>query len=154
MNDVRGERTVDGCAEKRAKMRGHRMQGGGKEEDEWCQSGEQTADGFAEKRAKMRGVATQWAPEGNEWRIQTHQTYRASWVNTWHPDAKVIRQMHFFFLLIKGGSSVIFLEGKTSGNSEMKSGVSGFVMVESRVLFAFLQLSVILFSGKEMMAFP
>ena len=35
--------------------------------------GERTADGSAEKRAKMRRVATQWAPEGNEWRIQTHQ---------------------------------------------------------------------------------
>ena len=34
--------------------------------------GKRTADGSAEKGAKMRSVATQWAPEGNEWRIQTH----------------------------------------------------------------------------------
>ena len=72
MNGVGVERTGDGSEEKRGKMGGHRVQGGGKEEDEWSQ-GERTADGFAEKRAKMRGVATQWAPEGNEWRIQTHQ---------------------------------------------------------------------------------
>ena len=54
----------------------------------------------------------------------------------------------------RGGSSVIFLEGNTSGNSEMKSGVSEFVMAENLVLFAFLQASGIPFSGKEMMAFP
>ena len=97
MNDVRGERTVDGCAEKRAKMRGHRMQGGGKEEDEWRQGGERTADGFAEKRAKMRGVATQWAPEGNEWRIQTQQAYRASRANAGRPDADAFRWTHILF---------------------------------------------------------
>ena len=91
MNGVGGERTADGSAEKRAKMRGHRVQGGGKEEDEWRQGGERTADGFAEKRAKMRGVATQWGPEGNEWRIQTHQAYGASRTNAGRPDA------HFFF---------------------------------------------------------
>ena len=54
----------------------------------------------------------------------------------------------------RGGSSVIFLEGKTSGNWKMKSGVSVFVMAENLVLFSFLQVTVIPFSGKEMMAFP
>ena len=49
---------------------------------------------------------------------------------------------------------MIFLEGKTSGNSEMKSGVSEFVMEENRVLDALLHLRVIPFSGKEIMAFP
>ena len=49
---------------------------------------------------------------------------------------------------------MIFLEGKTSGNSEMKSGVSEFVMADNQVLFAFLQVRVIPFSGNEMMAFP
>ena len=49
---------------------------------------------------------------------------------------------------------MIFLEGKTSGNLEMKSGVSDCVMAENLVLFAFLQVRVIPFSGKEKMAFP
>ena len=49
---------------------------------------------------------------------------------------------------------MIFLEGKTSGNLEMKSGVSDFIMAENLVLFAFLHVRVIPFSGKEMMAFP
>src|ERR1700761_1526417 len=104
MNGVGGERTADGSAEKRAKMGGHRVQGGGKEEDEWRQGGERTADGFAEKRAKRRGVATQWAPEGNEWRIQTHQAYGASRANAGRPDADAIRRTHIFFLLMSFSS--------------------------------------------------
>ena len=63
-------------------------------------------------------------------------------------------RLRWWLIWRRGGSSVTFLEGKTSGNSEMKSGVSGFVMVENRVLFAFLHVRVIPFSGKEMMAFP
>ena len=55
---------------KEGKMGGHWAQGGGKEVDGWRQGGARTADGSAEKRAKMRGVATQWAPEGGEWRIR------------------------------------------------------------------------------------
>ena len=100
MNGVGGERTADGSAEKRAKMGGHRVQGGGKEEDEWRQGVERTADGFSEKRAKMRCVATQWAPEGNEWRIQTHQAYGASRANAGRPDADAICRTHIFFLLM------------------------------------------------------
>ena len=53
-------------------MVGHWAQGGVTDVHGWRQGGERTADGSAEKEAKMRGVATQWAPEGNEWRIQTH----------------------------------------------------------------------------------
>ena len=97
MNGVGGEQTANGSAEKRAKMGAHEVQGGGKEEDEWSQGGERTPDGFAEKRAKMRGVATQWVPEGNEWRIQTHQAYRASHVNAERVDAEAIRRMPNFF---------------------------------------------------------
>ena len=100
MNGVGGERTADGSAEKRAKMGGHRVQGGGKEEDEWRQGGERTADGFAEKSAKIRGVATQWAPEGNESRIQMHWAYGASRTNAGHQDADAICWMHVFFLLM------------------------------------------------------
>ena len=48
---------------------------------------------------------------------------------------------------------MIFLEGKTSGNSEMKSGVSEFIMAENLVLFAFLHVRVIPFSGRGMMVF-
>ena len=48
----------------------------------------------------MRGVATQWAPGGNEWRIQIHQAYGASRADTWRPDADAIRQTHIFFLLM------------------------------------------------------
>ena len=100
MNGVGGKRTADGSAEKRAKMEGHWAQGGGKEVDGWRQGGERTADGSAEKRAKIRGVATQWAPEGNEWRIQTHQAYGASRADTWRPDADLIRRTHIFLLLM------------------------------------------------------
>jgi len=49
---------------------------------------------------------------------------------------------------------VIFLAGKTSGNSEMKSGVSEFVSPENLALFPFLQGRVIPFFGNEMMEFP
>src|ERR1700744_1836883 len=63
-------------------------------------------------------------------------------------------RLRWWLIWRKGGSSVIFLEGKTSGNSEMKSGVSGFVMAENLVLLAFLQVRVIPFTGKEMMVFP
>ena len=72
MNSVGGKRTADRFPEERAKMGGHCVQGGGKEVDGWRPGGAQTADGSTEKRAKMSRVATQWAPEGNEWRIQTH----------------------------------------------------------------------------------
>ena len=101
MNGVGGKRTADGSAEKRAKMGGHWVQGGGKEVDGWRQGGERTADRSAEKGAKMRGVAMQWAPEGNEWRIQTHQAYGASRADTGHPDADAIRGMQIFFLLMQ-----------------------------------------------------
>ena len=100
INGVGGKWTADGCTEKRAKMGGHWAQGGGKEVDGWRQGGERTADGSAEKGAKMRGVATQWAPEGNEWRIQTHQAYGASRADTGRPDADAIRRTHIFFLLM------------------------------------------------------
>ena len=100
MNGVGGKRTVDGSAEKRAKIEGHWAQGGGKEVDGWRQGGAQTADGSSEKRAKMWGVATQWAPEGNEWRIQTHQAYGASRADTGRPDADAIRPTHILFLLM------------------------------------------------------
>ena len=100
MNGVGGKRTADGSAEKRAKMGGHWAQGGGKEVDGWRQGGEQSADGSAEKGAKMRGVATQWAPEGNEWRIQTHQAYGASRADTGRPDADSIRRPRIFFLVM------------------------------------------------------
>ena len=100
MNGVGGKRTADGSAEKRAQMGGHWAQGGGKEVDGWRQGGERTADESAEKGAKMRGVATQWAPEGNEWRIQTHQAYGASRADTGRPDADAIRRTHIFFLLM------------------------------------------------------
>ena len=100
MNGVGGEGNAAGSTEKRAKMGGHRVQGRGKEEDEWRQGREWTADGFAEKRAKMRGVVTQWALEGNEWRIQTHQAYRASRANAGRLDADAICRTHIFFLLM------------------------------------------------------
>ena len=48
----------------------------------------------------MRGVATQWAPEGNEWRIQTHQAYGASRADTGRLDADAIRRTHILFLLM------------------------------------------------------
>ena len=55
-------------------------------------------DGCPEKRAKVRGVATQWRPEGNEWRIQTHQTYAASRANVGCSDADLIcRTQTLFF---------------------------------------------------------
>jgi len=54
----------------------------------------------------------------------------------------------------KGCSSVIFLAGKTSGNSEMKSGVSEVVIAENLELFPFLQVRVIPVLGNEMMEFP
>ena len=97
MNGVGGKRTADGSAEKRAKMRGYWVEGGGKEVDGWRQEGDRTADGSAEKGAKMRGVATQWAPEGNEWSIQTHQGYGASPADTGRPDADAIRRTHIVF---------------------------------------------------------
>ena len=100
MNGVGGKRTADGSAEKRAQMGGHWAQGGGKAVDGWRQGGERNADGSAEKGAKMRGVATQWAPEGNEWRIQTHQAYGASRADTGRPDADAISWTHIFFLLM------------------------------------------------------
>ena len=98
MNGVGGKRTADGSAEKRAKMGGHWAQRRGKEVDGWRQGGEWTAEGSAEKGAKMSGVATQWAPEGNQCRIQTHQAYGASRVDTGPPDLDAIRQTHIFFL--------------------------------------------------------
>ena len=98
MNGVGGKRTADGSAEERAKMGGHWAQGDGKEVDGWRQWGARTADGSAEKRAKMRGVATQWVPEGSEWRIQTHGASRA---DSGRPDADAIRRTHILFLLME-----------------------------------------------------
>ena len=92
MNRVGGKRTADGSAEKRAKMGGHWAQGGGKEVDGWRQGIARTADGSAEKRAKMSGVAMQWGPEGNEWRMQTHQAYGASRADTGRPGADANRR--------------------------------------------------------------
>ena len=97
MNGVGGKRTADGSAEERAKMGGPWAQGGGKDVAGWRQGGARTADGSAEKRAKMRGVATQWEPEGSEWRIQTHQAYGASRAVTGRPDADAIGRTHIFF---------------------------------------------------------
>ena len=64
-----------------------------------------------------------------------------------------IRLMRWLTLR-RSGSSVIFLLGNASGNSEMKSGVSELVMALNLVLLALLQVRVILFLGKEIMAFP
>ena len=97
MNGVVGKGTADGSTEKRAKMGGHWAQGGRQEVDGWRQGGARTADGSAEKRAKMRGVATQCAPEGNQWSIETHQAYGATRADTGGPDADAIRQTHIFF---------------------------------------------------------
>ena len=97
LNGIGGKRAADGSAEKRAKMGDHWAQGGGKEVDGWRQGGARTADGSAEKRAKMRGVTTQWAPEGNEWRIQTYEAYGASRADTGLPDADAIRRTNIFF---------------------------------------------------------
>ena len=75
--------------------------------------GKRTADGSAEKGGKMRAVATQWAPEGNEWRIETHQAYGASRADTGRPDADAICRTHIFFLLMElfpGGA------GRNSGS--------------------------------------
>ena len=49
---------------------------------------------------------------------------------------------------------MIFLAGKISANSEMKSGVSEFAIADKLALFHFLQLRVILFFGDEMMECP
>ena len=49
---------------------------------------------------------------------------------------------------------MIFLVGNTSGNSEMKPGVSELVMAVNLVLLAFLQVGVTPFFEKVMMAFP
>ena len=100
MNGVGGKRTADGSAKKRAKMGGHWAQGGEKEVNEWRLGGERTADGAVEKGAKMMGVATQLAPEGTEWRIQTHQAYEASRADTGRPGTDAIRRRHIFFLLL------------------------------------------------------
>ena len=62
-----------------------------------ARGGERTADRSAKKEAKMRGVATQWAPEGNEWRIQTHQAYGASRADTGRPDPATIHRTQTFF---------------------------------------------------------
>jgi len=65
-----------------------------------------------------------------------------------------LMRLRWWLIWRKGGSSVIFLAGKTSGNSEMKSGVSEVVIAENLGLFAFLQVRVIPFLGNEMMEFP
>ena len=49
---------------------------------------------------------------------------------------------------------MIFLAGKTSENSEIKSGVSEFVIAENLALFPFLQVRVIPFFRNEMMELP
>ena len=107
INGVRGKLTADGSAEGRAKMGGHWAQGGGKDVHGWRQGGARTADGSAEKRAKMRGVATQWAPEGNEWRIQTHQAYGAGRADTRCPDADAISRTHILFLVMPAGHCAV-----------------------------------------------
>ena len=91
MNGVEGKRTAERSAERRGKMGGQWAQGGGKEVDEWLQGGKRTADESAEKEGKRSGVATQLAPQGNEWTIQTHQVYGASWTDTGRPEADAIR---------------------------------------------------------------
>ena len=48
---------------------------------------------------------------------------------------------------------MICLEENTSGNSEMKSGVSELVMALNLVLLAFLQETVTPFLGKVIIAF-
>jgi len=58
-------------------------------------------------------------------------------------------RLRWWLIWRKGGSSVIFLAGKTSGNSDMKSGVSEFVIAENLALFLFLQVRVIPFSGMK-----
>jgi len=64
--------------------------------------------------------------------------------------------MRFGWWLIwcKGGSSVILLAGKISGNSEMKSEVSEVVIAENLALFPSLQVRVIPFVGNDMMECP
>ena len=69
----------------------------------------------------MRGVATQWAPEGNEWRIQTHQAYGASRADTGRPDADAIRRTHIFFLLMSPQSGeALFPLGCWKGDSQSR----------------------------------
>ena len=55
MNGVRGKRTVDGSAEKRAKMGGHWAQGGGKEVDGWRQGGGADCGRIRRERSKNEG---------------------------------------------------------------------------------------------------
>ena len=81
-------------------MGGHWAQREGKEVDGWHQGGARTEDGSAEKGAKMRGVAMQWAPEGNEWRIQTPQAYGASRADTGHRTRTRFAGRTYFFLLM------------------------------------------------------
>jgi len=55
-------------------------------------------------------------------------------------------RLRWWLIWHKGGSSVIFLTGKTSANSEMKLGVPVLVIAENVLLFPFLQVRVIPFS--------
>ena len=50
----------------------------------------------------MSGVATQWVPEGNEWRIQTNQAYGASRADTGRPDRDAIHQTLIFLFADAG----------------------------------------------------
>ena len=131
MNGVGGKRTADGSAEERAKMGGHWAQGGGKEVDRWRQGGVRTADGSAEKRAKIRGVATQWAPEGSEWRIETHQAYGASQADTGRSDADAIRRTHILFLMMFREYLWVFVHYIFSGYYHCSDVSSGRCAVDS-----------------------
>jgi len=65
-----------------------------------------------------------------------------------------LMRLRWWLIWRKGGSSLIFLAGKTSGNSGMKSGVSEVVIAENVALFPILQVRVIPFLGNEMIEFP
>jgi len=65
-----------------------------------------------------------------------------------------LTRLRWWLIWPKGCSSGIFLAGKTSGKSEMKSGVSEVVIGENLAWFPFLQVRVIPPLGNEMMEFP
>jgi len=65
-----------------------------------------------------------------------------------------LMRLMWWLIWRQGRSSVIFLDGKTSGNLEMKSGVFEFVIAENLVLLPFLQVRVIPLFGNQMMEFP
>ena len=65
-----------------------------------------------------------------------------------------LMRLTWWLIWCKGTTSVIFLAVKTSGDSEMKSGISELVIAENLALFPFLQVRVIPFFKNEMMEFP